>query len=110
MNGVRLLFVCNQGRHRSRTAAELLSNEHETRYRGVYDNPLMIEDLAWADVVVVMEDHQREEIAGWFPLEYLRTRIVTRGIPDAYSYGDPELTMILRQHINDILPGIRPDS
>jgi predicted protein tyrosine phosphatase len=103
---MRLLFVCNQGRHRSRTAAELLSKEHETRYRGIYDNPLTAEDLTWADAVFVMEDHQRQEIAERFPKEYLRARIITLGVPDAYSYGQPELIAVLRKRINESLQSI----
>jgi len=103
---MRLLFVCNQGRHRSRTAAELLMKEHETRYRGVYDNPLTADDLVWADVVLVMEEHQRSAIAQRFPTQYLRSRILVLDVQDVYSYGQPELIELLRERINGLLPSI----
>ena len=35
------------------------------------DKPLTAEQLGWADVVIVMEDKQREEIAKRFPEQYL---------------------------------------
>ena len=104
---MRLLFICNQGRHRSRTAAELLREEHETRYRGVYDNPLTEDDLVWADVVLVMETHQRTVIARQFPTQYLRSRILVLDVPDVYSYGQPELVKMLQQRLNGLLPSIR---
>lgn len=48
---MNVLFVCNQGKHRSRTAAELFSKEHETRFFGIYTN-LNKKDLEWVDVIV----------------------------------------------------------
>jgi predicted protein tyrosine phosphatase len=93
---MRILCVCNQGRHRSRTAAELLSAKHETCYRGIYGNLVSKEDIAWADLVLVMEDAQRKEIARLFPTEYLRKRILNLNVPDIYSYGQPELIATLQ--------------
>jgi len=93
---MRILCVCNQGRHRSRTAAELLAAKHETRYRGIYGNLVSKEDIAWADLVLVMEDAQRKEIARLFPTHYLQTRILNLDVPDIYSYAQPELIATLR--------------
>ncbi len=95
-DSMRILCVCNQGRHRSRTAAELLETNHETRYRGIYGNLMTVEDIAWAEVVLVMEDAQRKEIARLFPTEYLRKRILNLDIPDIYSYAQPQLIATLR--------------
>jgi len=36
------------------------------------DKPLTAEQLGWADVVIVMEDKQREEIAKRFPEQYMK--------------------------------------
>ena len=84
---MNLLFVCNLGRNRSRTAAEILSDKHNTRYRGIYSNLIAKEDVAWADLVIVMEDHQRSEIAKRFPEEYLKKKIISIDVPDIYNYN-----------------------
>lgn len=60
---MKVLFVCNQGRNRSRTAAQVFQSIYETRAAGLYSEPpVSAQDLAWADVIVVMEEHQREEL------------------------------------------------
>jgi predicted protein tyrosine phosphatase len=100
---MRVLFVCNQGRHRSRTAAKLFADRFETRAAGVFSS-LTVEDLSWAELVVVMEDAQRSEIAKNFPREYLRKRIVSLDVPDIYSFDQPELCAVLRERIAVLEP------
>ena len=85
------LFVCNQGKYRSRTAASLFGG----RFAGVFVN-LKKEDLAWADIVYVMEESQRSEIGKLFPQEYLKNRILNVEVPDIYGYMDEELVDVLR--------------
>ncbi len=100
---MNILFVCNQGRHRSKTAAELLSKEHTTKYTGIYTT-LSKNDLVWADVVIVMEDNQRTEIAQKYPKEYLAKQILCLEVPDIYSYNQPELITLLQKKISLLLP------
>ena len=45
------LFVCNLGKYRSRTAANIFGG----KYAGVFVN-LKKEDLEWADIVYVFEE------------------------------------------------------
>ena len=97
---MKVLFVCNQGRHRSRTAAALFRDEFETKFSGLYsEQPVSASDLAWADVIAVMEEHQREELVKRFPQECLRKRLVTLGIADVYQFQQPELVEALRGKI-----------
>ena len=97
---MKVLFVCNQGKHRSRTAAELFKGSFETRHAGLYsESPVSERDLVWADMIVVMEEHQREELVKRFPQECLRKRLVTLGIADAYRFQQPELVAALRAKI-----------
>ncbi len=100
---MRVLFVCNQGRHRSRTAAELFHGRFQTRYAGVYseERPVTAALLSWADVVVVMEDHQRQEISEQFPKEYGQKRILSLDIPDVYGYQQPELVDRLKERFTE---------
>jgi len=88
------LFVCNQGKYRSRTAASLFGG----KYAGVFVN-LKKEDLEWADVVYVFEERQRSEIGRKFPTQYLKKRILNLEIPDIYGYMDRKLVDVLRRKL-----------
>ena len=94
---MKVLFICNQGRHRSRTAAELFAKEFATKYAGLFseERPVTLELLDWADFIVVMEDEQRLELSKRFPVRYLKKRIISLGVSDEYGYNDPELREIL---------------
>ncbi len=96
----RILFVCNQARIRSRTAAELYAGnpDLETRYAGVdpmADRKLGREDLLWADRVFVFEKRQRNIIHKGFPDLFAVKPIECLYIDDDYDYGDPDLALVL---------------
>lgn len=80
---MNILFLCNQGMHRSRTAAELFSGD----FAGIYNNVVTAEQLAAADIIVVMEKCQRAFIAGHFPEFYLKKRIISLDILISTSTG-----------------------
>jgi|SRR3989338_2528815 len=89
---MKVLFVCNQNKNRSKTAEELFRGKFQTKSAGLYnEKPLTEKELSWADLVVVMEDSQREEIAKRFPKHYLQKRILSLNVPDIYQYGQQEL-------------------
>ncbi len=99
---MRLLFVCNQNKHRSRTAEDIFKDRFETRSAGLFnDKPLTEKELLWADVVLVMEDFQRKEIAKRFPKAYMMKRILSLNIPDVYRYGQQELKAVLEARFRD---------
>ncbi|MDP2909147.1 MAG: phosphotyrosine protein phosphatase [Nanoarchaeota archaeon] len=100
---MRLLFICNQNRHRSKTAEELFKDKFETRSAGLYnEKPVTKKQLEWADTVVVMEDEQRSEIAKRFPEVYIKKRIISLSIPDIYSYNQPELIKVLMHKMKEL--------
>jgi predicted protein tyrosine phosphatase len=103
---MNILFICNQGLHRSRTAAELFSRHFATAYAGIYANPVTNEQMRWADLVVVMEEGQRRALAEEFPSEFLKKRIITMDIPDIYRYRQPELIEELRAKASLIEPAL----
>ena len=88
------LFVCNQGKYRSRTAVELFRG----KFAGLFsdENKLNKEDLEWADIVYVFEERHRSEINKLFPKEYLKKKILNLDIPDVYGFMDEELVGVLR--------------
>ena len=100
---MKVLFICNQNKHRSKTAEELFRSRFETRSAGLYNlKPLTENELAWADLVVVMEDHQRTEIGKRFPKQYMQKRIISFNIPDVYGYNQSELIKLLKSKVEEI--------
>jgi len=101
---MKVLFICDQNLNRSKTAEEAFKNRFQTKSAGLYnEKPLTEKQLSWADIVVVMEDSQRSEIAKRFPEQYMQKRIVTLGIPDIYYYKQPELIKILTSKVNTLI-------
>lgn len=97
---MNVLFVCNMNQDRSKTAEELFKNRFKTKSAGLYnEKPLNNKQLNWADVIVVMEEHQRAEIAKRFPKHYLQKRIISFNIPDIYQYNQPELIACLMKRV-----------
>ena len=101
---MKVLFVCNQNQDRSKTAEELFKDKFETVSAGLFnESPLTEEQLEWADKVLVMEDHQRSEIAKRFTKQYMKKQILCLGIPDNYHYNQPELIKILKNKVKNLI-------
>jgi len=101
---MKLLFLCNQGQNRSKTAAQLFADRFETESAGLYNsNPVTKSPLAWADTIIVMEERHRTEIASRFPAIYLQKRILTLNIPDIFRYDQPELISLLKSRLAQLL-------
>ena len=101
---MNLLFVCNQNENRSKTAEQLFKGAFKTKSAGLYNNnPVSKKQLQWADAIIVMEDHQRNEIAMRFPDVYLQKRILSLDIPDVYHLNQPELIDILKYKFDKLL-------
>jgi len=95
---MKILFVCNQGENRSKTAEKLFNDKFETKSAGLYSEKLVTEDeISWADLVVVMKNDQRKEISERFPKQYLMKKIISFDVEDIYSYDQPELINLLKQ-------------
>ncbi|HLD12812.1 MAG TPA: hypothetical protein VJB87_04435 [Candidatus Nanoarchaeia archaeon] len=99
---MNILFICNLGKNRSKTAAELFKRNHATQAAGIYTN-LQEEQLQWADLIIVMEEHQRENLAQNYPKYYLTKQITNINIPDMYNYNNPELKRLLQERIQPLL-------
>jgi predicted protein tyrosine phosphatase len=100
---MKVLFICNQGRHRSKTAEALFKSKFETKSAGLYcANPVNEQQLSWADVVAVMEDDQRTELSQRFPKQFMMKRIVSLNIPDCYKFNDPDLVELLKSKVGKL--------
>jgi len=106
---MNILFICNQGKNRSRTAADVFSRRFTTASAGLYsDTHVTDRQLDRADLIVVMEERHRREIAERFPALYLQKRILVLGIPDIYCYGQPGLVQLLKVTMTGLLQGLGP--
>ena len=100
---MKILFVCNQGKNRSRTAAEMFKDMYDTDSMGVYCKDEHRKKLEWADAIFVMENRQRNWIGENHAKVYLNKKIENLDIPDRYSYGDDSLKIALRRSVERIL-------
>lgn len=99
---MNLLFICNQNENRSKTAELLFKNRYNTKSAGLFNkNPVKEQDLSWADIIFVMEEHQRKELALRFPKLYLQKRILSLDIEDKFIFNENNLIRILHEKVND---------
>jgi len=97
---MNVLFVCNQNQNRSKTAEELFKGKFNTQSAGLYNQkPITIKQFSWADVIIVMEEEQDDELAKRFPKLYLQKRILSLNILDIYKYNDTKLIKSLKSKL-----------
>ena len=100
---MKVLFICNQNENRSKTAEELFKGKFHTKSAGLYnEKPVNEKQISWADMVIVMEDKHRTEIAKRFPKLYMQKRILSLNIPDIYYYNDIELVELLKSKMKEL--------
>jgi len=84
--------------NRSKTAAEIYKEKYLTKSAGIYNN-FQEPNLDWADLVIVMEEQQRKEIAEKYPKQYLKKKILCLNIQDIYQYMQKELVEEIKNKI-----------
>ena len=100
---MKVLFICNQNENRSKTAEEVFKGKFDTKSAGLFnEKPVNEKQLSWADVVIVMEEFQRAELAKRFPKLYMQKQILSLDIPDIYHHNQPELVNMLKSKINEL--------
>ena len=99
---MNVLFVCTHHIARSPMAATLFSellgvtSRHMVRSAGLATSAsglLTTRELAWADVVVVMEPAHLALIAQRWPQQVAKIRMLD--VPDDYDPGEPDLRGLL---------------
>ncbi|QNB00925.1 low molecular weight protein tyrosine phosphatase family protein [Massilia sp. Se16.2.3] len=94
------LFICTQNRLRSPTAEHVFASWRgvETDSAGLgadADIALSPEQLAWADIVFVMEKTHKARLSTRFRQHLNGKRVICLDIPDEYEYMQPELVRLL---------------
>lgn len=96
----KVLFVCSKNQWRSPTA-EAIWRKHPAlavRSGGTSSaarHRVSLEDLCWADVVLVMEQKHKSRLLADFPGALRHTPVHVLDVPDEYRYMDPELVELL---------------
>jgi predicted protein tyrosine phosphatase len=113
--------VCGRQQWRSPTAEAIYRKDPRflIRSAGVSSksrHQITDEDLAWADLVLVMERKYKSRILGTFRDHPNLPRIVSLDIPDEYERMDPELVSLIQSgtefHLKqqfDIEPNAAPN-
>ena len=110
MKAVNVLFVCTANVARSPMAAELFLDlagsdgryaAHSAGTASGAPRRLTTRNLAWADVVVVMEPRHRAEIRNLWPAHVIKVRVLE--VLDDYDPGESELSDLLRAKLKALL-------
>lgn len=104
----RILFVCGKGRMRSPTAAEVAGRIEgvQADFAGLSadaDERVSPEQIAWADVIAVMERRQLARLKRLVGSVPGGKRLVCLDIPDTYQFMQPELVDLLAVKLRRVL-------
>lgn len=103
-----VLFVCSKNQWRSPTA-EAIWRKHPAlavRSAGTSSTArrkVSIEDIRWADVIVVMEEKHKSRLVAEFTTSIEHKALHVLDIPDEYKFMDPELVAELEQSVAAVL-------
>lgn len=104
----KILFICSQNKLRSPTAEQVFSEMPglDVMSSGTNNDavtPLTSELVKWADKIFVMENMHRQKLQKRFRSSLNGKKIICLGIPDDFSYMDPELIAILKKKVRPFL-------
>lgn len=104
----RVLFLCSRNRLRSPTAEQVFAAwpDVETDSAGLADDAdtlLSVDQLEWADLVVVMEQVHRRRLMQRHRQHLKGKRVVVLDIRDSYALMQPELIELLLLKLGPLL-------
>lgn len=94
-----ILFVCGRNKWRSPTAERIYKDDGRIEVRsagmsGKSRHTISIEDIVWADLILVMESGYKSRILGLFR-DLSLPQVENLDIPDEYEYMDDELIKLI---------------
>ena len=98
---LNILFVCSKNRWRSPTAEAIYRDDERisVRSRGTAKaavQPIRSSDIAWADMILAMEDKHRQRILAEFPGGLKFKPVHVLDIPDDFRFMNAELMELLK--------------
>lgn len=105
---LHILFVCGESKRRSATAEKIFATDRRLTARAVglgqtVNRRIKAEDLAWADLVLVMERKYIARLRDEFRKLESLPPIESLGISDEYIFMHPRLVEQLQDAVNDVL-------
>lgn len=96
----KALFICSRNRLRSPTAEAVFAvwPNVEVDSAGLATDAsvcLSPEQIAWADIIFVMEKAHRNKMSKQFRRHLKGKRVICLGIPDEYDFMEPALVRLL---------------
>jgi predicted protein tyrosine phosphatase len=109
-DGMLALFVCSRNRLGSPTAEQVFAAWPgvDTDSAGLASDaltPLEAEQIAWADVLFVMELRHKVKLTKVFARYLKGKKVVCLDIPDKYGFMDPELIDLLQRKLDGFCGG-----
>ncbi|MEO6918222.1 MAG: phosphotyrosine protein phosphatase [Collimonas sp.] len=109
----RLLFVCSRNQWRSPTGEQVWRRQPGIQARSAGTSPnarkkISAADIAWADLIFVMENKHKSRILAEFGRLLENKKIHVLDIPDEYQYMDPELVEQLTDAVAYVLANNDP--
>jgi len=100
----KALFICSANKLRSPTAEHVFADfpDVETDSAGLNlsaDLVLSSEQLAWADIIFVMERTHRNKLSRKYKKHLNGQRVICLNIPDDFDYMDPTLIYLLEERV-----------
>ena len=108
MARLKVLFVCSRNQWRSPTAERVFASDPRLAVRSAGTSArarriLRIDDLRWADVVLVMEHKHAQRIRASFARACTQLPIHVLDIPDEFRPMDPALIELLQLAVPAVL-------
>tara|TARA_R110002072_G_scaffold302737_1_gene488165 strand:+ start:2325 stop:2672 length:348 start_codon:yes stop_codon:yes gene_type:complete len=102
------LFVCSRNQWRSPTAEKVYADDARICVRsaglsGKSPRQLALADLAWADLVLVMEREHRRRIVSQYRGVPDLPEIEVLDIPDEYGFMDAELVRLIEASVEFLI-------
>ena len=109
---LNILFVCSRNQWRSPTGEQVWRRHPRVNARSAGTSTgarrvVSAADLAWADVVLVMEDKHKSRLLADYRALLLHKPLHVLDIPDDYQYMDPDLVELLGEPVADLLGLVR---
>ncbi|MFH4158177.1 low molecular weight protein tyrosine phosphatase family protein [Acinetobacter bereziniae] len=103
------LFICSRNQWRSPTAERIFAVGYgvATRSAGTSKHAkhtISLKDIAWADMIFVMEQKHKQNIKEKFPQPLQHKKVIVLDIPDEYPYMDEALIEFLKESMLPYLP------
>lgn len=104
LTNLNVLFICSRNKWRSPTAESVFRRQPGLSVRSAGTSRkakrnVRVEDIRWADVIIVMESKHLSRLRADFRGEMTQKAVHVLEIPDEYRYMDPDLVGLLSEAV-----------